>query len=149
MENSLPIEPPQTFDGFHDSLTHHYAAPIFYEAVKREISFSKREQNLVGVIKFTLPADATSDQMMYFANELDLAVRQHDLISRLSERDFAVLIRLGSDTTAAFDALVARLRLVEKRPFKFCSALSDGTKDVANLLEELDNPQILISAHAI
>ena len=138
MEKILPIEPPQTFDGFHDSLTHHFAPAVFFEAIKREISFAKREGNNVGVIKFILPIEATLDQMMYFANELDLAVRQHDLISRLSKREFAVLIRLDSDTTSAFEALVTRMKLVEKRPFNFCTATSDGTKDLLALLAELD-----------
>ena len=148
MEKSLPIEPLKSFDNYHDSLTNHFTPPVFYDALKREVSFAKREGNQVAVIKFQLPNSATADQLLYFANELELNVRHHDLIARLAEREFAVLLRFDFDITSACEALIARLKNVEKREFFYALAQSDGTKDVAKLLEELDNPQVLILAHA-
>lgn len=146
MEPSLPIEPPKSYDSYHDSLTHHYSATVFYDALKREISFAKREGNSVAVLKFQLHKLATSDHMIFFANELELSVRQHDLISRISEREFVVLLRFDSDISSACECLVARIQNVEKRTFYYGWVVSDGTKDVLEVLNELDNPHLLRSS---
>lgn len=146
MERILPIKEPKTFDCYHDSLTHHYAAPVFYDALKREISFAKREGNLVGVVKFQLFENATEDQLLFFANELELAIRQHDLISRIASKEFFVLLRFDSDITSACEALVERIKSVEKRGFLYAWVFSDGTKGLVEVLTELDNPQILKSS---
>ena len=149
MEQILPIEPPRSFDCYHDSLTHHYAAPVFYDALKREISFAKREGNTVGIVKFILLDNATTDQLLFFANELELAVRQHDLISRIAVNEFAVLLRFDSDITAACESLILRIKNVEKRGFRYAWVSTDGTKELVQVLAELDNPQILRSSKTL
>lgn len=149
MEQILPIEPPRSFDCYHDSLTHHYAAPVFYDALKREISFAKREGNTVGIVKFILLDKATTDQLLFFANELELAVRQHDLISRIAVNEFAVLLRFDSDITAACESLILRIKNVEKRGFRYAWVSTDGTKELVQVLAELDNPQILRSSKTL
>ena len=149
MERILPISNPKSFDCYHDSLTHHYSASVFYDALKRELSFAKREGNLVGVVKFELMEGASEDQLLFFANELDLAVRHHDLISRIGAREFAVLLRLDVEIESAFKALVSRLKKIERREFKVGYISSDGTKGLVQVLEELDNPQILHSSRML
>ena len=149
MEQILPIQPPKSFDCYHDSLTHHYAAPVFYDALKREISFAKRERNLIGVIKFVLPLNTSEDQLLYFANELELSVRQHDLIARIGSREFAVLLRFDTEIEAACEALIFRIRQQERRKFHFGVVISDGTKGLVQVLENLDNPQILRAANTL
>ncbi len=149
MEQILPIEAPKSFDCYHDSLTHHYAAPVFYDALKREISFAKREGNVVGILRFVLPLNATEDQLLFFANELELAVRQHDLIARTASHEFSVLLRFDSDLGSACNSLISRIRNVEKREFSFAWAITDGTKGLVQVLSELDNPQIFISSNTL
>ena len=149
MERILPISKPKSFDCYHDSLTHHYAAPVFYDALKRELSFAKREGNLVGIVKFQLLENATEDQMLYFANELELVVRQHDLIARIGGNEFAVLLRLDAEVESAFKCLVTRVANVEKRGFKYAFISTDGTKGLVQVLEEMDNPQILQSSKTL
>ena len=146
MERILPISKPKSFDCYHDSLTHHFLAPVFYDTLKRELSFAKREGNEVGIVKFELPEDASEDQLLFFANELELAVRQHDLIARIGTREFAVLLRLTVEIESAFKALVSRLQNFERRDFKVGYVRSDGTKGLVQVLEEMDNPQILRSS---
>jgi GGDEF domain-containing protein len=146
MERILPIETPKTFDCYHDSLTHHYAAPVFYDALKREISFAKREESSVGIVKFVLPENATTDQLLFFANELELAVRHHDLISRIASHEFAVLLRFDSNIGSACECLISRVRNIEKRGFQYSWVTTDGTKGLEEVLLELDNPQILKSS---
>jgi GGDEF domain-containing protein len=149
MERIIPISETRSFDCYHDSLTHHYLASVFYDALSREISFAKREGNQVGIIKFQLLDGTAEDQMLYFANELELAVRQHDLISRISDREFAVLLRLDTEVSGAFEALISRLKNMEHREFIFGCVSADGTKGLAKVLEELDNPQILRSSKTL
>ena len=143
MERILPIEKPKSFDCYHDSLTHHFVAPVFYDALKREISFARREGNLVGVVKFVLFRNISEEELLYFANELELAVRQHDLIARITSHEFAVLLRFDSELDSACEALITRIKNVERREFQYCWVITDGTKGLAQVLEELDNPQIL------
>jgi GGDEF domain-containing protein len=149
MERILPIEKPKSFDCYHDALTHHYVAPVFYDALKREISFAKREGNLVGVVKFVLFESTSEEQLLYFANELELAVRQHDLIARITSHEFAVLLRIDSEIASACSALVTRIKNVERRQFQYCWVITDGTKGLAEVLEALDNPQILRSSNSL
>lgn len=130
-------------------LTHHYAPPVFYDALKREVSFARREGQKVAVVKFQLPKNSTLDRLLYFANELEMTVRHHDLISRIAEYEFAVLLRFDFDITSACECLVSRVANVEKREFYFAWASSDGTKGVEEILEELENPQILKSSKSL
>jgi len=149
LEPKLEVDPPSSIDGFHDLLTHYYSLPIFYETLEREISFAKREGNLVGIVKFQLLENATEDQMLYFANELELAVRQHDLIARIGGNEFAVLLRLDTEVESAFKCLVARVANFEKRGFRYAFMSTDGTKGLVQVLDELDNPQILHSSKTL
>ena len=149
MEQILPIEKPKSFDCYHDSLTHHYAAPVFYDALKRELSFAKREGNVVGIMRFVLPENTTEDQLLFFANELELAVRQHDLIARTASHEFSVLLRFDSDLNPACSSLICRIKNVEKREFNFAWIITDGTKGLVQVLSEFDNPQIFISSKTL
>ena len=149
MERSLPVESPTTLDNYHDLLTHHYAPPVFYDALKREVSFAKREGQKVAVVKFQLPKNSTLDHLLYFANELEMSIRHHDLISRIAEYEFAVLLRFDFDISGACECLVSRVANVEKREFYFAWASSDGTKGVDDLLEELENPQNLKTSKSL
>ena len=140
------MESPKSFDCYHDSLTNLYAASVFYDALKRELSFAKREGNLVGIVKFFLPRETTLDQLLFFANELELASRQHDFISRIAKYEFAVLMRFDADIPSAFESLISRIKNVERREFKYSWTVSDGTKGLEQVLDEVDNPQILQSS---
>ena len=149
MEKILPIEPLKSFDGYHDLLTHHYSAPVFYDALNREISFAKREGQKVAVVKFKLLDGTSTDQLLYFANELELVVRHHDLIARITRYEFAVLLRFDFDITSVCQSLVQRLKNVEKREFLYAFNSSDGTKGLEELLSELDNPQLFKSSRSL
>ena len=149
MERILPVSKAKTFDNYRDSLTHHFSANVFYDALKREISFAKREGNLVGIVKFKVSDNTSEDQLLYFSNELELAVRQHDLISRIAENEFVVLLRFDSEISSACEYLVRRVQNMERREFRFAWVVTDGTKDVVQVLSELDNPQLLKSSQTM
>ena len=128
-------------------MTHHYAAPVFYDALAREISFAKREGHAIALLKFQLPIETNLDQLLFFANELEHTVRQHDLIARLARYEFAVLLRFDSNIGEACSSLVNRVENVEKRKFSYTWVISDGTKGLEELLKEIENPQGLKPAH--
>ena len=86
---------------------------------------------------------------MYKRQELELAIRQHDLISRLSKREFAVLLRFDSEALEVCESLVKRVKSLEKREFSFAWVITDGTKGLEQVLEDLDNPQILRSSNSL
>lgn len=146
MERILPVGKPKTFDNYRDSFTHHFAANVFYDALKREISFAKREGNLVGVVKFQLKYSTSAEHVLFFANELELSIRQHDLIARIGELEFAVLLRFDANISEACECLISRVTNLEKREFRYAFVVSDGTKGLEQVLKELDNPQILRSS---
>ena len=146
-EPRLKVDPPSSIDGFHDLLTHYYSLPIFYETLKREISFAKREGHAIALLKFQLPNDTNLDQLLFFANELEQIVRQHDLIARLARYEFAVLLRFDSNIREACLALINRVENVEKRKFSYSWSISDGTKSLEEMLKEIENPQLLFPAH--
>ena len=149
MERIIPVDSVRSFDNYRDSLTHHFSANVFYDALKREISFAKREGNQVGIIKFVLPNEVSAEHLLYFSNELDLLVRQHDLVSRLSERDFVVLLRFDAEISEACTSLIKRVANSEMREFFYATVVADGTKVLEQVLQELDNPQILQSSKTI
>lgn len=101
------------------------------------------------MIKFVLPPNSAENQLLYFANELELSVRQHDLIARIGSREFAVLLRFDNEIEAACEALLFRIRQKEKRKFHYGVVISDGTKGLVQVLENLDNPQILRAANTL
>ena len=149
MESILPVDKPKSFDNYRDSLTHLFSINVLYDTLKREISFAKREGNEIAVVKFQIPKNTSLEQFLYFANELEQAVRKHDLISRVSEREFVALLRFDSKIGDACQSLVMRIKNLEKREFKYAWVISDGTKDLEQVLDELDNPQLLHSSKYI
>ena len=85
--------------------------------------------------------------MLFRSNELELIVRQHDLIARLARYEFAVLLRFDSNIREACLALINRVENVEKRKFSYSWSISDGTKSLEEMLKEIENPQRLVPAH--
>ncbi|MFM8921435.1 MAG: hypothetical protein ACKOFV_02070 [Candidatus Nanopelagicaceae bacterium] len=143
MERSIPVEPLKSFDNYRDSLTNLFSANVFYDALKREISLARREGNQVGLVKFILPRDISMEHLLYFSNELLLLARQHDLVSRISEREFVVLLRFDSEVAGACESLIQRVANSERRQFSYSVLVADGTKVLEQVLADLDNPQNL------
>ena len=146
-EPLLEVTPPSSIDGFHDLLTHFYSLPIFYDSLRRELSFAKRENLAIALLKFELPSETNLDQLLFFANELDKNVRQHDFIARLSRYEFVVLLRFDKEINEACESLVHRMKNVEKRRFAYAWIVSNGTKSLEEILKEIENPQILNQAN--
>jgi GGDEF domain-containing protein len=71
------------------------------------------------------------------------------LIARIGTREFAVLLRFDNEIDAACESLLNRIKLHEKRKFHYGVVISDGTKGLVQVLENLDNPQILRAVNTL
>ena len=82
-------------DGLHDGLTRLSAPPFYYEILRREIAFTKRDLTDLTAIRVILKSkmplyEAT---VISFADLLSTSFRYEDAKARLGEREFGILIR--------------------------------------------------------
>ena len=82
-------------DGLHDGLTRLAAPPFYYEILRREIAFTKRNLTDLTAIRVILKSkmplyEAT---IISFADLLSTSFRYEDAKARLGEYEFGILIR--------------------------------------------------------
>ena len=88
-----PIFEPISHDGQHDSLTNLLAPPLYYLEMARELARSKRSAIELCAIRLELPITTTLDEIVAFADALTNSARAEDLIARIGEFEFALLVR--------------------------------------------------------
>jgi GGDEF domain-containing protein len=88
-----PTFEPISHDGRHDSLTNLLAPPLYYQEMARELARSQRNAIELCAIRLELPATTAIDEILAFADALTNSVRAEDLIARVGEFEFALLIR--------------------------------------------------------
>ena len=84
---------PISHDGRHDSLTNLLAPPLYYQEMARELARFQRNAIDLCAIRLELPTTSTVDEIVAFADELSNSARAEDLIARIGEYEFALLIR--------------------------------------------------------
>ncbi|MSX13935.1 MAG: diguanylate cyclase, partial [Actinobacteria bacterium] len=89
-------------DGIKDSLTHLAAPPYFYENLRREIASSARTGKPISIIKFIIKSDGSryEESILSFADLLMKSFRQEDLIARMGQLEFTLLIRENEELAA-------------------------------------------------
>jgi len=91
MEKS--IFEPISHDGRHDSLTNLLAPPLYYEEMARELARFQRGGMQLCAIRIDLLTSSTVDEIVAFADALSNIARTEDLIARIGEFEFALLVR--------------------------------------------------------
>jgi len=91
MEKS--IFEPISHDGRHDSLTNLLAPPLYYEEMARELARFQRDGIQLCAIRIDLLTSSTVDEIVAFADALSNIARTEDLIARIGEFEFALLVR--------------------------------------------------------
>jgi len=91
MEKS--IFEPISHDGRHDSLTNLLAPPLYYEEMARELARFQRGGMQLCAIRIDLLTLSTVDEIVAFADALSNIARTEDLIARIGEFEFALLVR--------------------------------------------------------
>jgi GGDEF domain-containing protein len=88
-------------DGLRDSLTQLAAPPYLYESLRREISRSMRKATGLSLLRFVLDGNESSieEVLLHFADLLTKSFRYEDLVARMGESEFVVLVT-GDQTVA-------------------------------------------------
>lgn len=88
-----PIFEPISHDGRHDSLTNLLAPPLYYQEMARELARFQRSAIELCAIRLELPATASVEEIVAFADALSNNARAEDLIARIGQFEFALLVR--------------------------------------------------------
>ena len=88
-------------DGIKDSLTHCASPPYFYESLNREIALVARNGGVFSLVRIVLQFSSDYEfKIMEFSHALKNLTRDEDLIARLGELEFTILLR-GQEREAA------------------------------------------------
>ena len=101
-----PFEP-LTHDGRHDSLTNLLAPPLYYLEMARELARFQRTNIEICAIRLELPSTSTIEEVVAFADALSNISRAEDLIARVGEFEFGLLIRGDEKVVEKFLARIA------------------------------------------
>jgi GGDEF domain-containing protein len=97
---------PISHDGRHDSLTNLLAPPLYYDEMARELARLKRSAMELCAIRLELPPTSTVEEIIAFADALTNNARIEDLISRIGEFEFGILIRGDEKVVEKFIARI-------------------------------------------
>jgi len=127
---------PISHDGRHDSLTNLLAPPLYYDEMARELARSKRSAIELCAIRLELPPTSTVEEIIAFADALTNNARIEDLISRIGEFEFGILIRGDEKVVEKF---IARIDYEIEISYA-CTAPKAGevTLELLNRLDQIE-----------
>ncbi len=129
-------------DGLKDVLTHLAAPPLFYEELRREVSRMERNGERFAILRLILEVEFHSDvHVLNFSEILVRASRGEELIARLGEYEFAILVR-GNHLAAAnlLDRIIGKAENQDPRPrFQNSCISSQAGESALELLNRLDS----------
>ena len=131
-----PIFEPITHDGRHDSQTNLLAPPLYYQEMARELARFQRNAIELCAIRLELPTTSTVDEIVEFADALTNSARAEDLIARIGQFEFALLVR--GDLTVV-EKFVARIDIDLEISYA-CVAPKAGevTLELLNRLDQIE-----------
>ena len=131
-----PIFEPISHDVQHDSLTNLLAPPLYYLEMARELARSQRSAIELCAIRLELPITTTLDEIVAFADALTNSARAEDLIARIGEFEFALLVR--GDLTVV-EKFIARIDIDLEISYA-CVAPKAGevTLELLNRLDQIE-----------
>jgi GGDEF domain-containing protein len=127
---------PISHDGRHDSLTNLLAPPLYYDEMARELARLKRSAIELCAIRLELPPTSTVEEIIAFADALTNNARIEDLISRIGEFEFGILIRGDEKVVEKF---IARIDYEIEISYA-CTAPKAGevTLELLNRLDQIE-----------
>jgi GGDEF domain-containing protein len=131
-----PFFEPISHDGRHDSLTHLLAPPLYYEEMARELARFQRSAIELCVIRLEIPSTSSVDEIMKFADELSNSARTEDLIARIGEFEFALLVRGDLKVVEKF---IARINFeIEISYACVAPKAGEATLELLNRLDQIE-----------
>ena len=131
-----PTYEPLSHDGRHDSLTNLLAPPLYYLEMARELARFQRSTIELCAIRLELPATSTDDEIVAFADVLSNSARAEDLIARVGEFEFALLVR---GDTKVVEKFIARIDIRIEISYA-CTIPKPGevTLELLNRLDQIE-----------
>ena len=128
-------------DGLKDVLTHVAAPPLFYEELRREVSRMERNGKRFGILRLVLAQQNHSNaDVVNFSECIVRATRGEELVARLGDHEFAVLVRGDQYAIASLlERILARTRDKNHVPVFLSSYIDSHVGEGAlDLLTRLD-----------
>ena len=131
-----PTYEPISHDGRHDSLTNLLSPPLYYLEMARELARFQRSTIELCAIRLELPATSTDDEIVAFADVLSNSARAEDLIARVGEFEFALLVR---GDTKVVEKFIARIDIRIEISYA-CTIPKPGevTLELLNRLDQIE-----------
>jgi len=144
MSESVSASEIYSHDGVKDSLTHLAAPPYFYENLRREIAGSLRSGKPLTVVKFIVRSSSINNResILNFADLLSKYFREDDLVARMGQHEFMVLIS-GSDENMIQG--IQRMAAGGEFKFEYSIVSTVDHDDSLKLLNRLDESEIRIA----
>lgn len=136
-------------DGLKDVLTHVAAPPLFYEELRREVSRMERNGKRFGILRLVLAQQNHSNaDVVNFSECIVRATRGEELVARLGDHEFAVLVRGDQYAIASLlERILARTRDQNHVPVFLSSYIDSHVGEGAlDLLNRLDTFALSLSA---
>jgi GGDEF domain-containing protein len=131
-----PIFEPISHDGRHDSFTNLLAPPLYYEEMARELARFQRSGMQLCAIRLELQTTSTIDEIVAFADVLSNSARAEDLIARIGEFEFALLVR---GDISVIEKFIARIDIAIEISYA-CATPKAGevTLELLNRLDQIE-----------
>jgi len=131
-----PIFEPISHDGRHDSLTNLLAPPLYYQEMARELARFQRSAIELCAIRLELPATASVEEIVAFADALSNNARAEDLIARTGQFEFALLVRGDLSVVKKF---IARINFEIEISYACVAPIAgEVTLELLNRLDQIE-----------
>ena len=134
-----PTFEPISHDGRHDSLTNLLAPPLYYQEMARELARFQRSAIELCAIRLELPVTTTLDEIVAFADALTNSARTEDLIARIGEFEFALLVRGDLSVVEKF---IARIDIDIDIEISYACVAPKAGEVTLELLNRLDQIEL-------
>ena len=131
-----PAYEPISHDGRHDSLTNLMAPPLYYEEIARELARLQRSEIDLCIIRIEIPSTSNQRAVLDFSDALINCARAEDLIARIGEFEFGLLIR-GSENVV--EKFIARIDFEIELKYACTKVLTgEETLELLNRLDQIE-----------
>jgi GGDEF domain-containing protein len=131
-----PVYEPISHDGRHDSLTNLLAPPLYYEEITRELARLNRNTIALCVIRIEIPSTSDESEIINFTDALVNGARAEDLIARVGEFEFGLLIR-GDEKVV--DKFIARINFEVELSYACTNVIAgEATLELLNRLDQIE-----------
>ncbi len=113
-------------------------AALFYEHLERQLAQTRRDDNQFRLMRILVSDDISDESLIEFAFALNDSTRDEDIVSRIGNHEFVILLRINPLSSDNSRNIIRRISKIFEGKFLFSTILIDGTFDSIRALELLD-----------